>query len=207
MIFPWAECDLETFWDKSPSPDLTDIGLIRWLSKQCVGIMRAVSVIHNPSHLGEQRYGRHGDIKAENILWYPSHGTKERGVLVISDLGLAALNSAKSRSMQPGFKTPTTPSYRPPECDIKDGKVSRAFDVWTLGCLYLELLCWLLQGQEGKKRFDDERETAFIYGSKADIFFDVQTPEDPINQKVKYVFRVKDEVTKASFENRPMFRI
>lgn len=196
MIFPWADRDLESYWEAHPKPDLSDNGLIRWLSKQCLGIMEAVNVIHNPTHLGE-KFGRHGDIKAENVLWYKAGDRVQgnnRGILVLSDLGLAALNSEKSRSMQPGNSVGATPSYRPPECDIEHGRVSRAFDIWTLGCLYLELLCWLLRGYEGKREFDHERMTTFIYGAKTDIFFDIKRLE--LSQG-DYIVEVKDKVTEV----------
>ncbi|KAF3765539.1 kinase-like protein [Cryphonectria parasitica EP155] len=201
MIFPWADCDLDHYWSNvEPNPDWGDVDLIRWLSKQCLGIMEAVSIIHNPSHLqSDKRFGRHGDIKAENILWYgsgPRSSTRnnDRGILVISDLGLTAINSDKSKSMQPNTGLKTTPSYRPPECDIKGGTISRAFDIWTLGCLYLELLCWLLKGSQGKKKFDGERMTTFIFGTKTDIFFDIQRTVQ--YNKEAYVFTMKEAVTK-----------
>lgn len=60
------------YWDKiNPEADPNDVGLVRWLSRQCLGIMETVSVIHHPSHLSsEQKFGRHGDIKAEKFLWF-----------------------------------------------------------------------------------------------------------------------------------------
>lgn len=197
MIFPWAEQDLDTYWDNNPRPDLNDVGLVRWISKQCLGIMEAISLVHNPTKLDTAgRFGRHGDIKAENILWYKGSKPDDRGILVISDFGLTAINSAKSRSMMPnnsaGLKF--TPSYRPPECDTLDGKITRSFDIWTLGCLYLELVCWLLRGTRGKKNFDAARTTTFISGARVDIFFDVKQSR---KDDTKYVFMVKEVVSKV----------
>ncbi|KAK7735810.1 hypothetical protein SLS63_003770 [Diaporthe eres] len=201
LIFPWAECDLDRYWEDNPKPDPGDVGLVQWLSKQCLKIMEAVDVIHNPSHLtSEKRYGRHGDIKAENILWYKSRpdDPDDRGILVISDLGLTAINSDKSRSMQPNTGLKMTPSYRPPECDMKDGKISRSFDIWTLGCLYLELVCWLLRGNEGKVNFDQARTTPFIFGTRTNIYFDIE--ERKQTAPGKFVFKVKDVVSKTISE-------
>lgn len=197
MIFPWAEQDLDLYWENNPHPDLKDVGLIQWISKQCLGIIEAVSLIHNPTHLGAaERFGRHGDIKAENILWYKGSKLYDRGILVISDFGLAAINSAKSRSMLPNNSASLkfTPSYRPPECDTLGGKITRAFDVWTLGCLYLELVCWLLRGTRGRKNFEAARTTTFISGARVDIFFDIKhSGKDDKN----YVFMVKEVVSKV----------
>ncbi|KAG6368270.1 hypothetical protein INS49_002473 [Diaporthe citri] len=201
MIFPWAECDLEQYWENNPQPDPGDIELGRWLSRQCLGIMEAVNVIHNPSHLkSERKFGRHGDIKAENILWFKSRpdDPTDRGTLVISDLGLTAMNSEKSRSMQPNTGLKMTPSYRPPECDIKGGTISRSFDIWTLGCLYLELMCWLLRGNAGKIQFDQARTAPFIFGTKADIYFDIE--ERKQTTPGMFVFKVKDVVSKTISE-------
>lgn len=197
MIFPWAEQDLYLYWDNNPHPDLRDIGLLRWISKQCLGIMEAISLIHNPTDPGAAGgFGRHGDIKAENILWYRGSRPHDRGILVISDFGLSAINSAKSRSMKPNNSASlrVTPSYRPPECDTLEGKITRAFDIWTLGCLYLELVCWLLRGTSGKKAFDLARTTPFISGVKTDTFFDIKhSGKDDSN----YVFMVKEVVSKV----------
>lgn len=198
MIFPWAEYDLDTYWDSHPEPNLADVGLARWVLKQCMGIMDAINLVHNPTHLASgTQFGRHGDIKAENILWYKTNKSHGRGIFVISDFGLAALNSAKSRSMMPndyvGLKV--TPSYRPPECDTLGGKITRAFDIWSLGCLYLELVCWLLRGTRGKREFDVARTTPFIFGTKVDIYFDIKRSE---SDYTKYVFSVKEVVSKVS---------
>jgi serine/threonine protein kinase len=161
--------------------------------------MEAVSVIHNPGHLtSDKKFGRHGDIKAENILWFKSRpdDPHDRGILVLSDLGLTAINSDKSRSMQPNTGLKMTPAYRPPECDIRGGTISRAFDIWTLGCLYLELVCWLLRGKKGKDDFDEVRTTPFIFGTRTDVYFDIE--ERKYTAPNTYVFKVKDVVFKVS---------
>lgn len=199
MIFPWSEGDLEQYWAYHPHPDPGDVDLVRWLSRQCLGIMEAVNVIHNPRHLTtENRFGRHGDISAESILWFKSRSNdpNDRGILVLSGLGLRAINSAESQWMQPNTGLKMTPSYRPPECDIKDGKISRSYDIWALGCLYLELVCWLLRGNAGKDDFDQARTTPFIFGSSTNIYFDIKERKNTASRT--YVFKVKDVVSKAS---------
>ncbi|KAJ4413665.1 hypothetical protein N0V82_008394 [Gnomoniopsis sp. IMI 355080] len=201
MIFPWAERDLDAYWDMHRAPDLADLSLLRWVSKQCLGIMEAISLIHNPQHLDTAgRFGRHGDIKAENILWYMTNKSpQDRGILVLSDFGLAALNTAKSRSMMPNDSAGLrlTPSYRPPECDIAGGKITRAFDIWSIGCLYLEMACWLLKGTSGKKDFDRDRTTTFISGANTDIFFDIKRCE---GNHTEYIFTVKEAVSKPHLD-------
>jgi serine/threonine protein kinase len=199
MIFPWAECDVEYYWEEiNPRPNSNDFHFVRWVSSQCRGVMEALEVIHNPPHLlKDQVSGRHGDIKPENILWFPSPVEGERGIWVISDLGLSAFNREESRSMIPNQSITWTPSYRPPECDLEGGKISRAFDVWTLGCFYLEMLCWLLGGAKLKDDFRKKRTTIYIHGAESDIFFDLElNGMDKTNET--YVVLVKTQVAKVS---------
>ncbi|TVY23266.1 Proline-rich receptor-like protein kinase [Lachnellula hyalina] len=200
MIFPWAECDVENYWLKiNPMPNLEDIEFVRWVSRQCRGIMESVNVIHNPKHPEtlpkETLYGRHGDIKAENILWFKSPDEADRGIWVISDLGLSTFNREVSRSMVPNQSILYTPGYRPPECDIKGGKISRAFDIWTLGCFYLEMTCWFLGGRKLKDNFETDRTTTYITGSRADIFFDLElNGEDKTNET--FIALIKPQVVR-----------
>lgn len=44
-----------------------------------------------------RRYGRHGDIMAENILWFEENDNPH-GLLVVADSGLMAFHSADTRS-------------------------------------------------------------------------------------------------------------
>lgn len=204
LIFPSAECDIENYWHyRNPTPNLDDIEFVRWVSRQCRGIMEAVDAIHNPRHpitLSEEDqetllYGRHGDIKPENILWFKSFDEADRGIWVISDLGLTAFNREISRSMVPNKSILYTPGYRPPECDIKGGKISRAFDIWTLGCFYLEMLCWYLGGWELKAKFETDRTTTFITGSGADVFFDLELDGNDTKNET-FIALIKPEVVK-----------
>ncbi|KAF1833335.1 kinase-like protein [Decorospora gaudefroyi] len=196
FLFPWAPCDLEAYWktEENWSVDrqtgCVERDTMCWISKQVLGIAEALFSIHNPIHLKEAKFGRHGDLKPENILWYesPEH---PKGILVIADFGLGSFNSAKSRSNIPGEAIPVTPNYRPPECDLEGGKISRSFDIWTLGCLLLELTCWVLGGDELRGKFEDERTTLYITGCQTDIFFDVKKEENSED----YVVKRKKEVT------------
>ncbi|KAI8161636.1 Serine/threonine protein kinase [Colletotrichum sp. SAR 10_70] len=50
----------------------------------------------------EKRWGRHGDIKPENILWFQEY-EKIKDFLVISDFGLTSFNTTNSRSKLTAF--------------------------------------------------------------------------------------------------------
>ncbi|KAL9564354.1 hypothetical protein ACKAV7_011545 [Fusarium commune] len=192
FIFPNASYDLSEYLEKHEPPTQKNGTL--WISNQFLGLMGALDTIHNPKHLHQgvtQRYGRHGDIKCDNILCFKRSGTQNDVVLVISDFGLSAFNTDKSRSNIPNKNVPPVPGYRPPECDIEGGTISRAFDVWTIGCLYLELITWFLGGSDYVEEFSNKRTTIFINGSNNNIFFTLKSGKEPGT----YVAQVKPEVT------------
>jgi serine/threonine protein kinase len=203
LLFPLAKYDLNQYLDlKRIPPDpltyLPDLSMLQWISKQIFGMIGALKTIHNPGagpsdylSVEEQKFGRHGDLKPENILWYES-SADTKGILVIADLGLAALNTILSRSNISNGKVPGTPQYRPPEHDIVGGQVSRSYDIWTLGCLLLEFVCWALKGPEGRAEFATQRKTIYVNGCISDIFFSVERDNDR-----DYVMRIKQEVSEV----------
>jgi serine/threonine protein kinase len=186
FLFPFAESDLDHYWGldtnwnavRSPDPDCR-YETIRWISKQIHMMVGALAHIHNLDETlsVDKRFGRHGDLKPENVLWYRSPNDP-KGFFVIADLGLAACNSERSRSEIPSHTIARTPNYRSPECDLEDGKISRSYDIWTMGCLLLEMVCWILGGPKSRDEFAQERTSTYVSGSQSDIFFDVEENED-----------------------------
>lgn len=65
-----------------------------------------------------------------------------------------------------------TVTYRPPEYDTKLKPVSRSWDVWGLGCTYLEFVTWFLLGRAGLKEFAKRRTTRTASGKMSDEYFD-----------------------------------
>ncbi|KAI6755658.1 hypothetical protein QX201_012296 [Fusarium graminearum] len=194
FIFPCASSDFDRYKETIDPPKGRHGAM--WLLAQLEGLIGAIDTIHDPRHLNlgpQGKYGRHGDIKCDNILCFKNSLTTD-DVLVISDFGLSKLNSDKSRSNIPNATVPPVPGYRPPECDIEGGTISRAFDVWTIGCLFLELITWFLGGPSYVKEFEEKRTTEFINGSKNSIFFTFRelVPSDPGGAKAVLV---KPEVT------------
>ena len=168
LVFPWADGDLNVFWSAlKPKPSF-DMETVKWVAKQCEGIAHGLVKIHHyqtthsncqtdsHNHDGthEPRYGRHGDLKPENILWFSG---SDGGILKISDFGLSEYSTNHSKSYRPKSGVRTSMSYRPPECDLKGGKIGQSYDIWTLGCLYLEFITWLLGGWELVKAFEEKR--------------------------------------------------
>lgn len=196
LLFPWAESDLLGFWEKVGKLKRNHDSM-SWIASQCYGIIEALAFIHDPKiwdHDGKRLFGRHGDIKPENVLWFKCF---QHEILVLSDLGLAAEHRDISRSNLPGEKIPLTPNYRPPECDIEGprGLISRSFDIWTLGCLFLEFIVWALCGWDGTKQFSEERFSRYINGVETNIYFEIVRSG---NGKIEYSFKIKDKVEEAS---------
>jgi len=148
MIFPWADGgNLQSLWE-TMQPESTQ-PFVCWMLSQYHGIADGLREIHGSNHHLDTSgrsslHGRHGDIKAENILWFKNYDGRENHLL-ISDFGLSRLHrpiSVSSDDKAPGW----TPSYRPPECDLPGVGISLQYDIWTLGCLLLDFLTWYLLG-------------------------------------------------------------
>ncbi|KAI1654740.1 kinase-like protein [Daldinia decipiens] len=155
LLFPKANGDLRFFWktqfNKNPNRVSTEV---RWMAEQCLGIANALSTLHKDQDAGNGDdypiYGRHGDIKAGNILWFSKPGTSDPSgwCLVLSDFGLMRFHRAISISAQTANKLKKTLTYQAPEFDIAGAKISRKSDIWALGCTYLEFITCYLSGYE-----------------------------------------------------------
>ncbi|RSL93644.1 hypothetical protein CEP52_013132 [Fusarium oligoseptatum] len=99
---------------------------------------------------------RHGDLKPENILCFSSSTDPEvlkdhtSCIPVISDVGLSRTHDKSTQ-----FRSKTkmvggeTIAYAAPETELyPDRATSRRYDIWSLACLYLEFVIWLLYGIE-----------------------------------------------------------
>lgn len=101
-------------------------------------------------------YGRHGDIKPENVLWFRQDTSHhEFGILKLSDFGLTTFHRALTRGLK-AAEVRVTNTYSAPEREIEES-LSRPFDVWSLGCIFLEFVTWILLGSKYIKAFQDAR--------------------------------------------------
>lgn len=143
-----------------------------------------------------EQYGRHGDINPGNILWYDdSDGDKKvlKGTLKLSDFGQAELNSLRSRTRRKSVANTLT--YRPPECDLQPKAIRQSYDIWCLGCVYLEFVAWVFGGEELLTVFGLRRMTRdiFSHNQKTDTFFEVVRNQDTNHPGVK----IKPAVTQV----------
>ncbi|KAK3342156.1 hypothetical protein B0T25DRAFT_359992 [Lasiosphaeria hispida] len=169
------------------------------------------------SSTGDPFYGIHGDIKPENLLWYKewvgpggaqpaqdntaaegSQRTKDRGskdrfgVLQLADFGISKLHHTETRDNINIRRS--TRSYAPPEGEWGVYGCSRSFDIWGLGCVFLEFICWLVQGGSGSTNpVDVFQEARYLQKTNRSL-------EGTIQDTFYHVVKGKDKTT---FEVNP----
>ncbi|TVY19984.1 Cyclin-dependent kinase 2 [Lachnellula arida] len=208
LVFPYAKENLREYWNSVDIPYWNKkTGF--WFLQEICGLVAALNTIHNLDLGGstavndsgnstrnrfsrfrnvksggeerENKYGRHGDLKPENILRLEgSQGSENAGVLQITDFGLGRFHRFESRSMEDPRTIQGSPTYAPPEIAL--GKpVSRAYDIWSLGCIFLEFITWLLEGSRGLDEFSAARMLLGEDGITDDVYFTLITPTDRPN--------------------------
>jgi len=146
---------------------------------------------HDSGNAQKKVYGRHGDINPSNILWYDDSDDDDRdddedderslrGTLKITDFGQAEIHSLESKTNR--REVPNTLTYRPPECDVRPSVIRQYYDIWCLGCVYLEFATWLIGGRELVRRFKKSRKMTDYFDrfTTIDTFYEVdKNPEAP----------------------------
>ena len=119
------------------------------------GLATALSHLHNDLLAQDSRplRGYHLDIKPENILIY-ADAFSGCGIWKISDFGSSYLHPKESRQELPPY--PGLGTYEPPECQLNLPQ-SQAYDLWSLGCIFLECTAWLIKGSDAIDEFAEDR--------------------------------------------------
>ncbi|KAK0612097.1 kinase-like domain-containing protein [Immersiella caudata] len=165
LLFRWAEeGTLRQFWQANTRPTLTTT-LIKDAFHQIMGLADAVHTLHTGNYVGGKTGGesfRHGDLKPDNILCVtikpPEDGCVNIPELKISDMGLAKHHNVATELRPPTSMRYTTTIYEPPEVSTP-GPVqgrSRRYDMWSLGCIILETIIWLLYGNHNLDEFNSK---------------------------------------------------
>ncbi|KAK3995193.1 kinase-like domain-containing protein, partial [Cladorrhinum sp. PSN332] len=146
LVFDWAGGgNLRDLW-QSKAPTVRNAPSQKWMLEQLTGLAKGLAQLHSYTPGGRGEPGgtfRHGDIKPENILFFKnSDSPQNTGKLVLADFGLGRLRADDNRPR----RLQGTPTYRAPECDLPEGKISKAYDIWSFGCVILELLIWYMEG-------------------------------------------------------------
>lgn len=153
LMFLWADGgNLRDFWSNRPKPEMT-AKLVKDIIEQLRGMAEALQKLH--TYKGGYHY-RHGDIKPENILNFPVADKSLVGLFKISDLGSAKHHSVATRLRErTRGKAYATTVYQPPESITNSLKASsRLYDIWSMGCVALEFMVWVLYGFEELKNFN-----------------------------------------------------
>lgn len=220
MLFPLAKCDLYRFLSETTAPPDLEGPFVLWAISQMHGLAGALNHIHNLSPVGLDssqefrdgtntlRTGVHLDLSLKNVLVFPFENSY--GVLKISDFG-----TAKIRQMLSGdFRPKGSPrfhdhkgnaQYAAPEGESGE-EVGRPYDIFSLGCIYLDFLLWVFgkgdagsvtafqfERQQSEQQEPGRRDCAFYYKNGTDIGL-----KRPVQEKLRWL---KDEAGK-----RPRFK-
>ncbi|KAK1454901.1 protein kinase [Colletotrichum melonis] len=165
LLFPWANGrNLQHLWSVyEPYPGLGGEPALwfspQWMANQCYNIADALATVHGqPSKEGGYSIQAqlHHDIKPENILCFDDFENGSNTYkLKLTDFGLSLPTDSQS-TLQPR-QIAETKSYRPPETDIGAPSLGQKWDVWCLGCLYLDFITWAVLGWSGVEAFEEAR--------------------------------------------------
>jgi serine/threonine protein kinase len=113
----------------------------------------STTILSGEDRDSDVKHWRHGDLKPENILVFKD--STWLGTLKIADLGLAKQHQFATEIRHQVTSTKhATLHYEAPEAvtNMKEPR-SRRYDVWSLGCIILESIIWLLHGSRGLDQF------------------------------------------------------
>lgn len=216
MIFPLAEGNLVQLWQDEKA--ILSLKNPLWLLRQCHGLTQGLHKIHqyeegnnsSSSWKSGVLLGRHGDIKPQNILWFRDSGTSPaEDRLVLSDFTLMRFHAIGSNEETTMRRIAITSTYCAPEVEVTSGKhVSQKYDVWSLGCVFLEFISCHLLGYDATLglyfRGHDDRDHKSFHQCRLD---EHSSPGSPENKYFNYKpgmqeAKVKETVRQVSQETQ-----
>jgi serine/threonine protein kinase len=208
IMMPFAEhgnlWEFMTGWQ--PFPPRDQLGYVENLLKEVHGLASALAELHGNKI-------RHGDLKPENILCFKSKvGGFPCGVqgdkcddphcrvrLVISDVGLARKHDKPTQLRESTQTMVSTKRYMAPEMALFRGaSLSRKADVWSMGCLFLELAVWLMYGAEDLKNFTTGHSEFYETVKETGLMPRGKSPGDRVTARLHTVVKTKiSEIEKS----------
>ncbi|EUC29754.1 hypothetical protein COCCADRAFT_78440, partial [Bipolaris zeicola 26-R-13] len=169
LMFEWADGgNLFDLWQRMPSPILA-ARLVKDVIQQILGLAKALEAAHSLNKTGVSY--RHGHINSRDILVFHNN----RGLIGTWKFdgwgearkhdGVVEMRPIETR-MRHGIQR-----YEAPEAVIGlrshffDDAVSpsRRSDIWSIGCVILEIIIWLLYGEYGVDQFQRDLEHSCFY--------------------------------------------
>jgi serine/threonine protein kinase len=183
LMFPRADGgDLWSHW-KGSRPTTAENFL--WSVRQIHGLADGLYQLHSVNI-------RHGDLKPENILYFPEI---DGGTLKIADFGISRIHNTETFQRGDGTATcASTRVYEPPEAGSK-GEVrrSRRYDCWSMGCIILEFVVWLLRGNPAIVSFRTVR-------ASVEHSYYIQESGSTASERLSDKFEVDPQVCRAICE-------
>jgi cyclin-dependent kinase 7 len=119
LVYECAVTDLEKIIKNKAIPlSMADV------KQHCLTLLRAVAACH-------ERWILHRDLKPDNMLFL------EDGTMKLADFGLARMYGTPKARLSPQA---ITLWYKPPELLLGSYEYSSSADMWSVGCIFAELL-------------------------------------------------------------------
>lgn len=160
LIFPFAEMDLAD-WMMLPKSPAWLQGLPEWerrayLYRLIYAFVSGLSFLHREK---DGTITAHHDLKPRNILVVGQE-------LKIADFGRSHLRPLTEGSETEATSGLRTYEYHPPEYWNDDGtrakvKHGRAFDIWSTGCIIIEIATLIVHGWESEKVLEFKRQREY----------------------------------------------
>ncbi|KAI5778771.1 kinase-like domain-containing protein [Geopyxis carbonaria] len=157
MIFPFADCNLREYWETKEAPIGRTHQRMEFLT-EIAALAKGLRRIHNAQcqEDGETLRGYHRDLKPTNIV------NKDQKFM-ITDFGMTRFKQFSLKSLRregsAGSGIPFESglaTYRAPECG-EARKAGRAADIWSLGCIFAEVMAYVVLGINGPAEFSEKR--------------------------------------------------
>lgn len=165
-----------------------------WLVQECLGIASALAATHgfDDDRRDAAKVLLHADIKPENILCFRNSGSDIPVRLKLADFGEAQVFEPSNPLS--ANRVAHVMTYRPPE--HSPGRLlTLNYDVWCLGCLFLDFVTWAILGQDGVDSFSSVREDEQSHSGQLieDTFFK-RDPGSLFSRKLRLGFGKKFKV-------------
>ncbi|KAJ2902328.1 hypothetical protein MKZ38_000718 [Zalerion maritima] len=132
-------------------------------------ILKGVQTIHSiemAPRVGAAYFCIHGDLKLDNILRHKAQGSSSNFCFEpkIADFGNADVPKLRSDGEEMGRNQECDPAYSAPERNRtarflwrSPMSVSRAIDIFSLGCIFTEACVWAVHGCDAFEKFFNKR--------------------------------------------------